>query len=267
MGHPGVITLRAPGATATVVPAAGGRIGSITAGATELLVTGRPGDHPMLWGAFPMAPWVGRIRDAAFTFEGTDVQLPASLAPHAGHGLVYDRPWRRVDGGTDPARCRLRIELPAAWPFGGHVEHHVALTADRLTATLAVVAGARAMPVEVGWHPWFRSRGPADVPATAMYERDDELPTGQLTAPAPPPWDDCFIVDGPVRVPVDDLTVLVGADTDHVVVFDGLDQGLAVEPQSGPPDAVHLRPRRLGPRQRFGSTMTIAWQPHTPTGR
>jgi hypothetical protein len=52
--------------------------------------------------------------------------------------------------------------------------------------------------------------------------------------------------------------VSVTADVDHVVGFDELDRGLAVEPQSGPPDAV--RPRVLPRGARFERTMTVAWR-------
>ena len=77
------------------------------------------------------------------------------------------------------------------------------------------------------------------------------LPTGRLVEPGPPPWDDCFIATGPVTFPVSDLTVTLDHDHDHLVVFDHLrDHGIAVEPQTGPPDAVHVRPRILRRRAR-----------------
>ena len=43
----------------------------------------RYGYGPIRWGAYPMAPWAGRIRDGRFTFRGRDVRLPLNLPPHA----------------------------------------------------------------------------------------------------------------------------------------------------------------------------------------
>ncbi len=57
----------------TLYPSAGGRIGQIEVAGQPLLVDVPDLDsgeaHPMLWGAFPMAPWVGRIRQGRFSFE------------------------------------------------------------------------------------------------------------------------------------------------------------------------------------------------------
>lgn len=261
-----MITLRAGDAEAVVHDDFGGRLGSVTVRGFELLVTG-PADDPMMWGSFPMAPYAGRIRDARFQHEGQTVELPRSLPPNAGHGLVYGRPWTRVDHGDDPAACTLAIALGDEWPFGGRVEQRIELRAEALDCGLSVVADDRSMPAEVGWHPWFPSPGPIDLRATAMYERDGELPTGRLVEPAPPPWDDCFLTSEPVRFPVGDLTVTVSSDCDHYVVFNEMEHGIAVEPQSGPPDAFHLRPRILGPHQRLARTMTIAWRSPLHTER
>ena len=93
-----------------------------------------------------------------------------------------------------------------------------------------------------------------------MYERaDDHLPTGRLVDVRPPPWDDCFVATAPPRFPVGPLTVAVESDCDHYVVFDEMDIGIAVEPQSGPPDAFNLAPRILGPGESLERTMTIRW--------
>lgn len=261
-----MIVLRAGEAQAVLRDDAGGRVASLTVGDVELLVTG-PADDPMGWGSFPMAPYAGRVRDARFEHDGVAVELPVALTPHAAHGLVYDRPWTRVDDGHDPSRCALAIELGHDWPFGGSVAQRFQLSEHALHCTLDVAAGDRSMPAEIGWHPWFRSQGPIELAATEMYEREGKLPTGRLVRPKPPPWDDCFLNAEPVRFPVGPLTVEVSSDCDHYVVFNELEQGIAVEPQSGPPDAFHLRPRVLSPHQRLERTMTIAWRSSLHTGR
>ena len=243
--------LHAGPATATIAPAAGGRVGALVAHGVPILVDHSPVDHPMLWGSFPMAPWVGRLRQGRFDHDGVRHQLPPNLALDAGHGTVFDRPWQRTDDGDDDTRAELSAALDAPWPLGGRAEQTFTLGPMSLRCTLAVTAGDRSMPAEIGWHPWFATTGPIELPASGMYELDpDGLPTAHLVTPTAPPWDDCFVVTGPVRFPVGPLQVAVSGDWDHVVVYDGLDIGIAVEPQSGPPDAFNLRPGCCGRARR-----------------
>ncbi|MET0911447.1 MAG: aldose epimerase [Ilumatobacteraceae bacterium] len=256
-----MIVLRAGTATATLVPAAGGRVGALTVDGVPILVDHSPVDHPLLWGSFPMVPWVGRLRQGRFDHDGVHHHLPPNLALDAGHGTVFDQPWQRTDDGRDGTHAALTCTLDAPWPLGGRADQTFTLRATSLHCTLAVTAGERSMPAEIGWHPWFATSGPIEVPATGMYERDGEgLPTGRLVPPNDPPWDDCFTIDGPVRFPVGPLLLAVSGDCDHVVVFDGLDIGIAVEPQSGPPDAFNVRPRVLRPAETLRRAMTISWQ-------
>ena len=250
----------------------GGRIAALTVGGTDVIVTGSSADHPMLWGSFPMAPYAGRVRDGRFCHDGVEHQLARNLGSDAAHGTVYDRPWRRTDDGRDHRARRWLCSLGERWPLGGDARQAVALTPTALYVTMSVAAATRPMPAELGWHVWFATRSPVELDAAAMYERGpDGLPTGRLVAPGPPPWDDCFVTrpadHGPsgssmrVGLRVGPLRIAVTSDCDHVVVFDGLDVGTAIEPQSGPPDAFHLRRRVLEPGRSLTRRMTISWQP------
>jgi aldose 1-epimerase len=260
-----VIELHSEAATAIVLPEIGGRVGRLAVDGTDVLVTGDATDSPMLWGSFPMAPWAGRVRHGRFVHEGATHELPLTLPPHAGHGTVWEGSWTRTDDGADPATAALTCPLGPDWPLSGHADQHFQLTTSGLRCTLAVTAGDRSMPAEVGWHPWFRTTGPLDWAPTAMYERGaDHLPTGRLVDPGPSPWDDCFVNTAPVRFPVGPLTVTVQSDCDHLVVFDEMDIGIAVEPQSGPPDAFRLGPHLLGSGERLQRTMSISWSPGDP---
>jgi len=245
------------------VPAAGGRVGSLTVEGTELLVTGDPADTGTMWGSFPMVPWAGRLRDARFTHDGVTYQLERTLPPHAIHGVAFAQPWLVDSVG----RTNATLTRPLDWPLGGHATQGIELSRDALRCTLRVTAGGRSMPAELGWHPWLAATGGVTVRAGAMYERGaDGLPTGRLVDPAPPPWDDCFRTSSPVTVPVAPYVVTIASDCDHVVVFDALDHGVAVEPQSGPPDAFHLRRRVLAAGASLERSMTLTWHRPLPTG-
>ncbi len=252
------LVLEAGAARLTVDPVEGGRMTSLVLDGQEFLVT--EGYGPIRWGCYPMAPFAGRIRDGRFTFRGRSIALPANLPPHAIHGTVFERPWDVA--GPD----RLAIDLGPDWPFAGRVEQHVELRPDGLTATL-VLDAAEPMPATVGWHPWFRWTVDG-APATLqfepgrMYERGpDGLPTGQLVAPGPPPWDDCFTeVAAPPRVRWPGVLDLeIASSADHWVVYDASTDGLCVEPQTGPPDAVNLDPRVVEPGAPLRATMTWRW--------
>ena len=82
-----------------------------------------------------------------------------------------------------------------------------------------------------------------------MYERDvDGLPTGRLIAPPRHRGTTASSCTQPVRSPSATSTSRCDSDADHLVVFDHLAIGTAVEPQSGPPDA-------------FTSGARECWQP------
>jgi galactose mutarotase-like enzyme len=242
-----VLELRAGSAVVVVDERHGGRLERLLVAGRDLLVPPDVDDHN--YGAFPMAPWAGRIRHGRFRFDGVDYELPCNKPPHAIHGIARDRRWRVDD--TGPAAATLSVALDAPWPFGGRVVQHVALATDALHLTMEVHAADRPMPATCGWHPWWnRIPTPTTAPlevelhADAMYRRDDEdIPTGEVVPISPPPWDDCFTRLGTpaavLRWP-DAETATLDTDCPCLVVFTEPEHAICVEPQSGPPDAFNL---------------------------
>jgi aldose 1-epimerase len=278
----------------TVVPTAGGRLRQITittdAGTAELLAPSddvRPNSTG--WGSFPMAPWAGRVRHGRFHFVDEAVRLdldhsdggasgggpidPPAPSPdvadqadrrHAIHGTVYFRPWTVVDATDTTIEMTCPIDGARNWPYRGVARQLVSLHHDRLELELIVELHDRPAPISIGWHPWFTKPDRLDFSPVAMYRRDAiGLPTGELVAPAPPPWDDCFVNRSPVTLHYDrDVapTITVSSpDCDHWVVFDGTEHATCVEPQSGPPDAPNVRPEIVTPTHPLRRTMTIRW--------
>lgn len=254
-----MIELEAGEAAVTVSPLDGGRVASIRVGGTELLVRGTSSDDPMSWGSYPMVPYAGRVGGGSFELDGRRVALPVNLPPNAIHGSGFVTPWEVLDHGLD--HCELQCAL--TWSLGGTAHQHVQLTPEALVCVLTVVAAHDAMPVVVGWHPWFRKPSGDRLEFAAMYERGpDGLPTGRIVHPAERPWDDCFVnPSAPLQLVYDGgPTVTVSSDADHWVVYDEPAHATCVEPQSGPPDAVHLGlAHLLSPGEMLQRTMTIAW--------
>ena len=242
-----MVELHAGPARAVLDEVHGGRLERVQVDGVDLLVPPEVDDHN--YGAFPMAPWAGRIRHGRFRFDGVDYELPRNAPPHAIHGIARDRRWR-LEASTRSS-ATIAVVLDAPWPFGGRVVQHAALGAGALTLTMEVHAADRPMPVTCGWHPWWYrtprvGAAPLEVELRAdqMYARDDEgIPTGELTPVHAPPWDDCFTGLGdPVAVLTwpETHTVQVQSDCGCVVVFTEPEHAICVEPQSGPPDAVNL---------------------------
>lgn len=237
------VVLESDDARLTIDPAAGGRFASLMVGGHELLVT--EGHGPIWWGCYPMAPFAGRIRDGRFRFRGRTYQLPLTMPPNAIHGTVFDRHWEVT--ALAAGRAELTTDLGRDWPFRGRVVQTIALLPGGLEATLEVQA-RDAMPVALGWHPWFRrSIGGSDVQlefeANGMYARGpDGLPTGAVTPPAPRPWDDAFteVVLPPRLTWPGVLTLDLRTTAPFWVVFDERDEAICVEPQTAPPDAFNL---------------------------
>jgi aldose 1-epimerase len=240
----------------------GGRLGSVTVGGHELLVTDRSGG-PMTWGSYPMAPWAGRIRRGRFTFDGVERRLPITMSPHAIHGVVYDRPWRTLD------RDSIAIDLDERWPFRGRVAQRFVVNDDGLSVTMTLEADGP-QPVVLGWHPWFR-RVLADgarpvrlsLDAAAMLLRDDDgIPTGERVAPPPGPWDDVFtgLRSDPVLEWPGLLRLEMSSSCPWWVVYTMPEHAVCVEPQSGPPDAVSLAPEVVAPGAPMTQVMRWRWE-------
>lgn len=246
------LTLRAGDAEAVLDPGAGGRIAAIRDRGVDLLVT--EGWGPVAWGCYPMAPWAGRVRDGVLRWRGEEHRLPTHLVPpHAIHGTLLETAWDVVDAG--PASATLAADLGPPWPFGGRVLHRISLGPTGLDAVLEVHAADRSMPAIVGWHPWFprvlrRADGtPVGAPvvvnlaAEGMLLRDrDGLPSGEIVRPIPAePWDDCFVevVGSPGVTWPGALEVRLASEATFWVVYTEREEGVCVEPQTGPPNGLN----------------------------
>jgi len=258
--------LRAGDTALTVSPGNGGRLASLRIGDLEVL--GRGGGRLVDWGAYAMAPYAGRVRRGRLVWEGVAHQLALLAPPHALHGVTVDRSWDVT--AADESSLTQRCAFDSRWPWSGHAVQHVELTADGVLARLEVHADRDAMPAWCGFHPWFaRSLGRGgpvlvDLAAGGMLRRDaDGMPTAEVVAAPPGPWDDCFV---DVRWPVtltwpDVLRLRVSSDAGYAVVFDAKPAAVCVEPQTAPPNAAELgRAATVEPGSPLALTMRWDWR-------
>ena len=257
---------------------AGARVSGLRIGGENVIVSGDSNSHPLQWGSYAMVPFAGRIRNGVLEFEGATHELPIDLEGHSIHGVGYGEPWTlEPSAGLDSAvrkRVAFRLDMATtkkAWPFGGIARQEVELGPDSLTLTLEVTAGSRAMPLSMGWHPWWvRQLGKGgslefdvDFSGARRYEKfSDGTPTGTLLKPGTGPWDDCFIGIREVTLRWPGfLEIEIAHDCSHVTIYDEPEHALCVEPQSGPPGAHQwdADASRLAPGETMRRSTTWSW--------
>jgi aldose 1-epimerase len=242
----------------TVAPSSGGRIAQVDIDGRPMLVAGDHASHPTMWGSFPMAPWAGRVRAGRFSFDGTRYVLRQNLPPHAIHGTTFDRRWTTT--AHDQQSIAMEIELD--WPFGGRATQLLKVTRDALVCEMTVHARDAAMPAELGWHPWFVKPDSVSFAPVGRYVRDIHgIAVDEVVAPdlAAGPFDDCFVNTAPVVLHHEGLSLTLESDCDHWVLYDEPRHATCIEPQSGPPDAFTIRPRRLSTGESLHRTFRLSW--------
>jgi aldose 1-epimerase len=257
--------LEADGCRAGIDLEHGGRLASLVVDGWELVE--RSGRDWIRWGSYVLAPWTGRLRNGVLEWAGQRHEFERNLPPHALHGLVADRPWTPLDAST------LAIELPEPWPWRGRVVHRMLLEPGTMSFRLELHAD-EPMPAAMGWHPWFpttidgpsgRRAGPVDLDVRPgrMYADDpDGVPSGELVAPTPRPWDHCFTgLAGPPRLRWGAIELTLESDCPCWVVYDREPQAVAVEPWTGPPNSLNMPgPTVVEPGAPLVATMAWRWR-------
>ena len=254
-----LITVASDHVRAELAPDAGGRLAQLTFDDVPLVI-GRGTDlSPIDWGLYPMVPWAGRIRRGRFTFDGVDHQLPINFGDHAIHGVGFTRPWEVA--AHDDRHASLMLDMPTddTWPFGGVASQQITVDDAGITLVITATATDAAFPVSLGWHPWFRKPSKLDFRPSAMYRRDDDhIAVDELVDVPPGPWDDCFVNTEPVRMTIDGVDLRLTSNNDTWVVYDEPEHATCIEPQTGPPDAFNLAPRRVDPGDSLSTWYRIA---------
>lgn len=270
-----MITLTSPNGNGacTLAPADGGRIESLAIRRavggepieTELMVTrnslAEAVTDQFSWGCFTMVPFCGRVRHGELVFRGNSHRLEPRLGPHAIHGTVVDRPWVVLQ--LTSTNALLGCDLGPRWPFAGMVHHEITIDDHGLSMTLTLSAD-EPMPVQVGWHPWFRRPDHYSLPFAAFLERDsDGIATVRRVALAESDrgrYDDCFVgVEGPIALRFGDIALSLESDCSHWTVFDQPAHGICIEPQSGPPNGVNDCPDVLAADDQLSRWFRINW--------
>ena len=224
-----------------------------------------------------LTPFCNRVAAGRYSFGGHDYQLPINeAAGNALHGVVAARPFavRAQAAGAHGASLTVGLAYGGdapGYPFPFGLELVFELDASGLTCTTTLHnPGPTALPATDGWHPYLQLPGTRadDLEITLPTAREilvdaALIPTGRtadrpdLTAGRPlgaRRLDSCF---GPITAPGRAETLLRDPATgrtlvhwqqagpggyNYVQVYTPPDRrSVAVEANSGPPDALNSR--------------------------
>jgi aldose 1-epimerase len=252
-------TLSNDSASVSIDATHGGRLSSLRIHGTEVLLTQGPDDMALTWGCYPMVPYAGRVRFGVVRSNNVDFQLPLTLPPHAAHGTVFAQSWNVVD--VTASSVDLQTDLGLQWPFGGSVSQRIELVETHIHLELCITAGDRAMPAQVGWHPWFCKPSRASLIFESMLQRDEHgIATTIRKRTDAINVDDCFINPlVPLSLTVNDIDLVLSSDCSHWVVYDLPTNSTCVEPQSGAPNEINDSPVILAPGESLTKWFDIAW--------
>ncbi|UDY35024.1 aldose epimerase family protein [Dermatobacter hominis] len=275
------ITLRAGATTATIAPAAGGRVAQLDLGDGSIL---RPKERATSWhdwGCYPLLPWSNRLPGGLLELDDGVHRLPVDHEDGSAlHGLAAHAPWT-VEGAT-PSSAQLSLRATAGpYDVVGDLTHSVRPGSLRIDLAVRNVAD-RPVPVGLGVHPWFHA-GPVRVPAAARWP-GDPLPVGPpvdvgpdddlRSARVPPPMDRCFTRLTGTTADVPGATLRWDGPVEDVVVYTGDAGWVAVEPVTMANDGFGLARRGvpghgtrvLAPGDRLSATFWLERPVDRPAG-
>ena len=232
--------------------ALGGRAISWNYQGMELL--GSSGTDPVEFGFYPMLPWAGRLADNSVSVNfvsGESIQQEINYHGWAIHGLSFNNPlasWHvQVD---DTSTTFVAVQRISRWMEA--LEATFTWTIDEHSLnTIIEVKPISVTPSRVvaGWHPWFRKSLGIGSPAVLkindakLLTKVDSLPTGDLVDfdVALGPFDDALIVPSKTVVIEwpEALELRITHSHEWFVIYDGDEDLICVEPQTGAPNALN----------------------------
>ncbi|WP_337951023.1 aldose 1-epimerase [Paenibacillus sp. HWE-109] len=132
----------------------------------------------------------GRVKQAAFPFEGREYRLPANREPDHAHGELRERPWKVVASGADAAGGAYvsaefdfaeHPDVLAYWPHAACFRFTYRLKDGTLSLSGEIAnRSGSTMPLSLGFHPYFAfaegeaSRVRVVIPAAAEWPLSED---------------------------------------------------------------------------------------------
>jgi aldose 1-epimerase len=136
------------------------------------------------WGAYPMAPWAGRVDATSLVVANRRVTLEPNFSDGTAiHGQVFAVPWAVENERT------LRVTAGGdgwPWPYEATATFDVHEAVMRVDYALTNLADAP-MPAGIGVHPWYRK--PLDIAIHATGVLTPNWATPAKPEPVSGPFD------------------------------------------------------------------------------
>ncbi|MEC0230872.1 aldose 1-epimerase [Paenibacillus alba] len=132
----------------------------------------------------------GRVKQAAFSFEGREYRLPVNREPDHAHGELRERPWKVVASGADAAGGAYvsaefdfaeHADVLAYWPHAAFFRFTYRLKDGTLSLSGEIAnRSGSTMPLSLGFHPYFAyAEGEADrvrvvIPAAGEWPLSED---------------------------------------------------------------------------------------------
>lgn len=157
-----LLALSFDGVQVEVVPARGALVTAMRVGKTDVLYLDRATlEDPTknVRGGIPLLfPFAGKLVDETFTLASTKMKQ---------HGFARNRAWTVTERDAASVRMTLAADADtrAQWPYDFTAHHDVMIVPGGVQLALTLIAGADALPVSPGWHPYFALAQGADKAA------------------------------------------------------------------------------------------------------
>lgn len=180
----------------SVIPELGGRVHEIALRSKERLLQVLDNEKDVeafkderWYRGVILLPFPNRVRDGKYEFSGREFSLPINMPGegHAIHGLMYNKIFSVMeDSGENTITLEYDNKENEGYPFPCLVRYTFALGQHEVGCRVEVQnKGEAALPLGVGWHPYFNLEADVDtlllkMPSVASLSVDERMiPTGE----------------------------------------------------------------------------------------
>lgn len=260
----------------------GGRLSALQFSDVKVLANYEPSSYADNYASAILFPFVNRIRDGKYNFEGETYTLNCNEVDknNALHGLVYNKTFKCT--GQDLASGRATIILQyqhdgtsKGFPFKFDLELAYTLTDSSLILDIKVTNNdIKPFPFTLGWHPYFVSdnlnQSTLDFKSDVKYLFDAQqiiTDTALLKVKMPCSLKDKILDDGYVlqsdaivfNSPTYELTITGTSQQNYLQLYTpNTPNVIAIEPMTGAADSFNNKfgLQTLGPQDRY----SVAWK-------
>lgn len=144
----------------------GGRLSRLEFDGIKVLANFDPSTYAINYASSILFPFVNRIRDGKYTFDGVDYVLDCNEIDknNALHGLVYDKTFKYVDHKLTANYGSVTLqythnETSQGFPFQFDIQLTYTLSDENFSLAVHVVnTDKNPFPFTIGWHPYFVSQ-------------------------------------------------------------------------------------------------------------